>query len=360
MISSGSDFFPVGYKVRMPTVHNRRTGSSSGSVSAPTKSSPRKPIHSVRAHSHNLAGREVNELSRVLTFSDDAVSHISPRLVSYNKAKEGSRSLFKVKDLDVDIGSHVKKAKGLVGRHDCRGELKRHHPCHLQVSEHIDPQPSSRWAAAIPVKRNRSFQNSSGDQVHDREGEFFFGRVRSVAPSTSIPWQDQTLTKVSSTTARHLVGLPSSDNVDDDKKRQVSHRRSHHLHVHVDPTSATDTVTIDRDTGGEQETGSCHSDLLQATKDFVKELKGGSKPVHQLNGDGNTIVLSNDARFSKVLQPSYPHSPSQWQAQSLRTEARGEEEEEDNCVIGYRRWSDFPKRAKVQMCNVLYMSLCEC
>ena len=348
MINTGSDFYPVGYKVRMPSIQPR-AGSSSGNVSAPTRPSTRKAIPSVRAHSHNQAGREVNELSKVLTFSDDAVSHISPRLVSYNKAKESSSSLFKPSDLNLGVGSRAKKAKGVVGRHDCRGELKRHIiPCHLQVSEQ---SPSTQYEANTQVKRNRSFQNDSVHEhvhVHGKDEDILIGRVRSVAPSRSIPWQDDTLTKVSSSTARHLVGLPSSDNFDEDDKRLLSHRRSHNL----DTPSAL-AVAISDELDLKHDPVVFQDELLPA-KDFTKELEGGARPIHQLKGGGNTIVLSNTAQFNKVLQPSYPHSPSQWQAEVSKVETYKEEEkeEEDDFVIGYRRWSDFPQRAKVYMTDI--------
>ena len=341
MISSGSDFFAVGYKVRMPNIQHR-----SGSVNSsgtPARPSPRKTSCAARSQSHN-AGRDINELSKILSFSDDVVSHRSPNSVTYTKAKEGAHSLFKVSDLDVHIGSHLKKSRGDVGRHDCRGELKRHIPCHLQLEERICAPRLDTTLLKVPagslIKRDHSAlqRNSHGQSDYN----LFLGRVKSVAPSSSIPWQEQTLTKVSSSTARHLIGLPSTDSLDDNH-RQLSHKKS----------SRQFKRAITQSNEDEREASCSDTDELPQTNNFMKELETGAKPVHQMKGDGNTIVLTNDARFNKVLQPSYPHPPSHWHvsedskpvttAATITTEGS----DEDNCVIGYQRWSDFPQRAKV-------------
>ena len=333
MISSGSDFFACGYKVRMPNIQNRAGSGRSGEASRP---SPRKNGHSFRHHSVD-SGKQVNELSKLLSFSDDVVSHRSPQSVTYIKAKENSRSLFRPDDLDIGIGSHLRKTRGVVGRHDCRGEPKRHIPCHLQSDDNSGPPVSGQFYTTGQMKQDLSFERSSQDQVRGKEEDIFLGRVKSVPSSKSVPWREQTLKKVSSSTAKHLTGQPSSDSLDDNH-RQLSYRQSRQLrHVSTDDKLER-TVVLCGD-----------SDDLPPPKNFIKELKMGAKPVHQLKGDGNTIILTNNACFNKVLQPSYPQHPSQWHDSSKAETTAAVEE--DNCARGYRRWLDFPQRAKV---HVLY------
>ena len=167
--------------------------------------------------------------------------------------------------------------------------------------------------------------------------------MRSVAPSKSIPWQEQTLNKVSSSTARHLTGQPSKDSFDGIILRPLTHKRSYqsrHIICNADLDGGKDVPHFDI----------CEDNLPQP-RSFISELQAGARPVHQYTGNGNTILLSNNVRFNKVLQPSYPHSPSQWQeGPKIEITADMEKEggvEEGAHMIGYRRWSDFPQRAKV-------------
>ena len=353
MISSGStDFFACGYKVRMPNIQNRVGGGRSNTPST-ARPSPRKNTHSIRSQVRD-SGRQVNELSKLLSFTDDVVSHRSPMSISYTKARESTRTLFKPEDLDMGIGAHLKKTRGIVGRHDCRGEPKRHIPCHLQPDDHSSLLGIQHGTIGLSAqtKRDLVLERSSHDQLHI-DDDYFLGRVRSVAPSKSIPWQEQTLKKMSSSTARHLTGQPSRDNFDDDL-RPLTYKCSHLSRRTCIITSAElddrkDVTSFDT---------TCTDDLPQP-RSFISELQAGARPVHQRMGDGNTILLSNNARFNKVLQPSYPHSPSQWQEGpkaevAVAMEGEGEMEEGAH-VIGYRRWSDFPQRAKVHVQMYMYM-----
>lgn len=375
MISSDvADFYPVGHKVRMPNIHTR---SGNGSISAPSRPSPRASIscssqsQSLRTQSHRVTKKKVNDLGRLLTFSDDVVSHRSPNSVSYTKAKEKAHSLFKSNELgDLKIGSHLKKSKDVVGRHDCRGEPKQHVPCHLPLGDQVTPRLHVQFSSNTIAAARRDIYNKRN--VHEPlrgrgEEEFFLGRVRSVAPSKSIQWHEDTLTKVSSFTAKHLVGLPSSDSLDNYNHKQLSFKPSH---------EAISNVNTDNDlaafTSATQEGQARCSDMDSAPlhKDFVRELEMGALPVHQPKGDKQTILLSNNARFNKVLQPRYPHHPSQWYGNTGITEAEATsstltsgiaaevEEDDSTCVIGYRRWMDLPQRAKVSRSTSLYYYSC--
>ena len=355
MITSGSDFFACGYKVRMPNIQKHVDGGRSNTPSTARPSPRIKNTHSLRSQARD-SGRRVNELSKLLSFTDDVVSHRNPVCISYTKARESTRTLFKPEDLEMGIGAHLKKTKGIVGRHDCRGEPKRHVPCHLQPDDHISHLEGTQYGSiglSGQSRRDLILERNSHNRLHVKD-DHFLGRVRSVAPSKSIPWQEQTLEKVSSSTARHLTGQPSKDNFDDNLHvRPLTHKRSHQRRHHSMAIS-------DSEFGDEKDVTHFDTTLmddLPPPKNFISELQAGARPVHQCAGDGNTILLSNNARFNKVLQPSYPHSPSQWQerpktgglAEALGGEGEEEEEEEGAHVRGYRRWSDFPQRAKVHM-----------
>ena len=330
----------------MPSIQNHVDSGRSNTPST-ARPSPQKNTHSLRSQARD-SGRRVNELSKILSFTEDVVSHRSPASISYTKARESTRSLFKPGDLDMGIGAHLKKTTGIVGRHDCRGEPKRHIPCHLQQDERNSLHHGSIGLSG-QTKRDLILERSSHDQLHI-ENDHFLGRVRSVAPSRSIPWQEQTLKKVSSSTARHLTGQPSKDSFDDNL-RPLTHnrsRQSRRIMSNVDLGDGKDNTHFDT---------AC-TDGLPQPRSFISELQTGARPVHQSMGDGNTILLSNNTRFNKVLQPSYPHSPSLWQEGPKTDVAAAMEEEgrveEGANVIGYRRWSDFPQRAKVHMYVYMY------
>ena len=342
----------------MPSIQNHVESGRSNTPST-ARPSPRRSIHSIRSQAQRDSVRQVNELSKLLSFTDDVVSHRSPASISYTKARESTRSLFKPEDLDMGIGAHLKKTRGVVGRHDCRGEPRRHIPCHLQADEYSSLIAGAQYGnTGLPAQAKQGPVHVLERDSHDQlfvDDNYFLGRVRSVAPSKSIPWQEQTLKKVSSSTARHLTGQPSQDNFDDMNLRPLMYRRSRqsrHVISNAELDGKIDVTHFD---------SMCMcTDDLPPPRSFISELQAGARPVHQHSGDGNTILLSNNARFNKVLQPSYPHSPSQWQ-EGPKTEVAplameggegGEEEEEEGPhVIGYRRWSDFPQRAKV-LCTI--------
>jgi hypothetical protein len=250
------------------------------------------------------------------------------------------------------IGAHLKKTKGTVGRHDCRGEPKRHIPCHLQPDDHTSHLAGTQFGSiglSGQTKQDLIHErNNHHNQLHIKD-DYFLDRVRSVAPSNSIPWKEQTLKKVSSSTARHLTGQPSRDSFDDNL-RPLTHKRSHQRRR---------TIIGDTELGDGRDVTHFDTTLvddLPPPRNFISELEAGARPVHQCTGDArNSIFLSNNTRFNKVLQPSYPHSPSQWReasetgaAEAVGGEEGEEEEEEEGAhVRGYRRWSDFPQRAKV-------------
>lgn len=84
-----------------------------------------------------LLSSQLENLSRTLVFSDDAVSTLAPWTISYASAtRKGTRQLFSHSNLG--LRKQFKK-KTAVGRHDNRGPGHKHLPCHLTVSEYSQP-----------------------------------------------------------------------------------------------------------------------------------------------------------------------------------------------------------------------------
>ncbi len=83
---------------------------------------------------HNLLSSQLGDLSKTLTFSEDAIHSLGPdTFPTYALAKEDSRGLFSHRRI---MGCRTQQFKGIgtVGRHDVRGPGKKHVACNLIAS----------------------------------------------------------------------------------------------------------------------------------------------------------------------------------------------------------------------------------
>ena len=330
MIASETDLFACGYKVHIPSLQSLPT-SSKDDRSAPATQA-RSPVASTSAHrpkNSSQLNSQVKDLGKSLAFSDDVVSTRSPHSVSYSKAKGGLKALYQPNDLG--IGSHMKTTSNTVGRHDCRGEPKKHLPCHLHNPTDTKPEYPQR------NKRNTKSLTQQNDLDFHQLPKHTRGITTKpglcmVPSEKSVLWEDEILGKVSSSTARQLTGQISHLTLDGKENPNHSHPSS------FVPNQSTGIFSdIFREDDVERNTQLS----TPPQPDYLSECRDGARPVHQRKG-GNTIVLDNGALFDKVLQETYPLSPSKWcEAESNEVTPKVAS------VKGYIKWLDLPQPTQV-------------
>jgi len=284
--------------------------------------------------------RQVSELSRTLAFSEEVVSDISPECVSYANARGGMRSLFKSDGLGLAV---QKKTRECVGRHDCRGEPKRHLPCHLHQPR--QEQPMRMCAQDETLHKQPSHYEFPSEHLRYSDGSGLnLQHAKVVPPSKSLPWEEQTLQQLSTSTKRMLGANRDAVAATERERTNLSidksPQKAHHLGLEHKQSSGEATFpTL-------QNRRLADADVVPQPKDFLTELKRGAHPVYQRKGDGTTIVLDNAAHFNKVLQSSYPQQPREWYEMDTTSTAPPTGR---TYVRGQQRWIDMPQPARVRV-----------
>ena len=294
-----SDLFPCGERVHMPSVRGSGYTRPTLSTACPRgdPSCGEQLLRGGRSGAGKLRTR-VNELGSALAFSDEVVSEHSPQSVSYSKARDDLRALFKARSVvEADRGARVSS----------RPRRRHHLPCHLQRFRD-PPLPERSYLQSLPAELSHtSVQRPSGANM----------RAETVFQSESLPWAERTLQRLSSSTA---VDLASSRSC-----REVAAKKTTGLVLRGSETSVPQEE--------EEEVGG--APVQQQA--YLQQLQRGAKPVFS---DATTIVLDNHTRFEKVLQPTCPGQPGDWCA-SRAAPAGG-------FTRGYRKWLDFPQPCKVR------------
>ena len=107
-----------------------------------------------------------------------------------------------------------------------------------------------------------------------------------------------------------------------------------------------------------------HADISQVQeatvlgKNYLTEIRQGAVPICQKAelAAKDSITLSNNTRFNKVLQPAFPPVPSTWLESAMQEEGR--RSCTSRSVKGYRKWRELPVQAPVSNMWHRYKSVC--
>ena len=214
---------------------------------------------------------------------------------------------------------------------------------------------SLRRAKSVPSRVLESISRVSSSES-DSSG-VVCRRVREIPPSLSVQWEEQTLHRLSSATARRLVvGCPKArDRERMDTLLEKKPRNIEEATILGSTKQRSFPQALEKELGvasGPDLSGARLSGAMLLTKDkdvedsppkdFFAQLQGGARPVRQKKPDDGTIVLDNDSRFIKVLQKAYPQEPRDW----CETEASPDSGR--RYVRGQKRWTDVPQAVKVR------------
>lgn len=248
---------------------------------------------SSHSRDHAVPSPDVSELRTTLKFDDEVVISRCPQSVSYKKA------------LELDFGafrpSGERKDGRPLGRHNCRGELKRHVPCHLRSQSlpadvkamATEPRPSLRALEEKPtVTANVSVVSF---------------RLKTLPATASEEWEARTLQRLSSETARRLrrAGRLQNPAPPSPLAEPSAAFRG--------PSTSQDRqrVTPSRDVESPKDRESVSSTSPTGNR-FVAEFLSGALPVHRPRCTDTTILLDNQSKFEKVLQDKFPLQPQEW------------------------------------------------
>lgn len=335
MQKSEPDLFACGTGVRISSLSATVDRRSAQNNATPDT---RRPCRAPRT-----ANDRITDLSRTLAFSEEVVSDISPECVSYAKAKGRMRSLFRPGGLGLGVCLR-KSPRESGGRHDCRGEPKRHIPCHLRQLRQEEWIPT-RTGNEEKIVHTVPSQNLGLPHKlsYTKDGSLEFWHAKMVPPSKSLPWEEQTLQRLSSSTTMMLSTKRGA---------AMTERERTMLPVKKSPQkwSSPEQTTFSKEQSSHHhhscsnwERRPVETEAASPPKDFLTELKRGAHPVHQRRGDSTTIVLDNTTRFDKVLQSSYPQQPQEWFEKDGTARPLGR-----TYVKGQQRWMDMPQPARVR------------
>ena len=285
--------------------------------------------------------RQVSELSRTLVFSEEVVSDISPECVSYASVKGDMRTLFKPNSLGLGM---QKKTMECVGRHDCRGEPKRHLPCHLYQPRQEQAVPMHARDKTFHMQRSHHEFPGEHSRYADGSG-LVLQHAMVVPPSKSLPWEEQTLQRLSTSTKTMLEANRDAVAATDRERTMLSVGKSPPKAHRLEYMWSSGEITLPQGPRPHTQRPT-DVDVVPQPKDFLTELKRGAHPVHQRKGDGTSIVLDNAAHFNKVLQSSYPQQPREWYEMDTSSAAPPMGR---TYVRGQQRWMDMPQPARVRV-----------
>ena len=275
----------------------------------------------------------VGELKRTLTFSEDVISSISPQALSYQQARERLARVLRP--------AQVTRLGRDVGRHNCRGDARRHPLCLLPPAVVHEDRERSKPHRPLPPSQHQlppSTSSTSHGNVASHPSNMLYRRIVTVPANKSVQWKEQALEKISSSTATRFRG---------------GQREGREVREEVEE----ETVEVSE---GVKDGGEVEGDRRRV--DYMACLERGARSVWT-RGRRDVISLDNDTTFTKVLQSSYPQSHTEW----CEGEEGEEEGERESLVRGGRRWTALPRPAPVSLdlclvqgpCSLLYIQVPE-
>ena len=356
MQKAPTELYACGSRVQVPSLYVSFTkGRSTGPVcglgvtgpgSSPAFFSPplQRKLHHNRHFSDGVLDtkQQISELGAQLCFEEDVVLSQCPEAVTYSEARRRLGQLCRSEGLPLRAGRS--KGDGFsveTGRHDMRGTLKKHRPCRIH-SPSPPSVPRRAGKLRLPPLKASSIITSFSSEAGLKSEPGSHDTLRGV-------WEEAMLFGVCSSTARLFMSTARGK----DRERLselLQKKEERELGVMQEfPTPGVSSPSVSE--GEDERLDVCLEEKLPVTsRDFLAELQQGVTPVHQ-QGGGKTIVLSNDARFEKVLQSSYPQPPQEWlkegREEGRRSERQLQRHPRVKAVRGYQRWIALPERAKV-------------
>ncbi|XP_032221893.2 HEAT repeat-containing protein 4 isoform X1 [Nematostella vectensis] len=305
--------------------------------------------HTREDKSSTLSKNYLKTISDGFTFADEVICSRAPHTVPY-------------KDCDAvyKAGSFIRmkpKVVGLVGRHDARGPIKRHMPCHLKGPRKLKLLTKSK---VLPHGRrvlNKSSSEILGQNVSEKASK----------EDLHHEWDEHCLASISKSTAEWIV------------KEHLSGPEKERLAVFLKerykPSQETDSKPEKSETRRESRAKSSHSKekekeirkeekseatelnytpsftlpsrvgdkKLDTQNVYQLELLAGAQPIPaKKHSDKNTIVLGSNeqVKFQKHLQDNFPQGAKPW------FPAKGKKKKMYNQVSrqtkGLHRWKELP------------------
>lgn len=127
MITSESELYALGHNVKTTPLRSY-LASSSRPNQTDSAWRPSPNVARTKVPSPSLYDSQVSDLGKSLAFGDDVVTKLTPKLISYSKAREDLKSLFQPHDIDVRTRRRARSSS--VGCHNCGDGPNRHLLCH--------------------------------------------------------------------------------------------------------------------------------------------------------------------------------------------------------------------------------------
>ena len=333
------------------------------SVENPSRSHHQQPrphdlALSSRPQTHLLSSH-LEELSRTLVFSDDAITEISPSAVDYASAKQSTNKLFQRGDISIGLPLIATKP---IGRHNARGPGFRHLPCHLIKDK--GRLFKTKEKCLKDAERSSSHEKSSTiASCTFTEYSTIKHNLPLVSRSTSIPWTDRLLGAVTRDTARHLLNESSrlsrcatTSSLPHCKTDPHTTISASSCQAPLSTTSPTAPITPSSLQFYPSHPQTDELSLFQFSpipsqfgpapppSTFLREVEAGAKPVHLKDRD-SIILLDNNEIFRKVVQSCYPQPPKKYCSVAGAEDSTSEG---NRHLQAYKKWLDFPQPIKVR------------
>lgn len=341
---------------------------------SPENEQNEKLVQVLTQNPHAVTDRTSNEVSKSylkkistgFSFSDDVVLSRAPHTRPYQEKE--AQKVFKAGGV---VKLKPKVASGLTGRHDPRGSIRRHVPCHLKGPRKLKPLKKH-----LTTEKGKDSKDSTAISLAEVKLIAKAGKLDDQIPReiSRHGWDEYVLSSLSKTTADWIVSEHISGV---EKERLTGFLKKRYKNVEED--SKTEKAALPKDETGSvkkekvkdkdkekdlktEQTTEVHltssfflppgvGDKKFDTKNFYQqELLSGAFPLPSKKlKEQNAIVLdSNDkVKFKKHLQENFPQGAVPWFPSELK-EKKSSMSQIGRQKKGLQRWKDLPSVIQVK------------
>ena len=300
----------------------------------------------------SLKKEAISHLSSSLNFDGDVVSARCPESIPYSEAKQQLQTLLRHRTVRFEGLRNANEPE--IGRYDMRGETRKHRTCSTRRAKTCSSEErktsagfgeGSRALLALPKKKEakmgiaRSVSESDISSFPPLERLSVVGR-----------WQVAALASVSTETAGMFV-----DKVQGSERQWLEEfleQKSNYESGRAKSSTVEASKVLTNDIVLSIPPPRADFSLVQEatipSKNYLMEIRRGAIPIYQKAEFGtikDSITLSNNARFNKVLQPAFPLLPLTWMDASVQDQGR--RGRTFRSIKGYRKWKKLPVQAPV-------------